>query len=112
MAHMNLYTEFGKWYEVDTTEGTEIVPARVAGELMDCQCWIDADSPNWPAVVIALQPYCSQIDGNGQIECVEKWGCRYSANGYMDCTEWVLADTEAQAIAECKELYGDDEDEE
>jgi len=37
---------------------------------------------------------------------------RYSAPGYLDCTDWYYG-TDADALeAELRELYGDDEDEE
>lgn len=44
------------------------------------------------------------------VETVFGWFARLSAPGYMDCTEWSGPfDTEEEAIAECKDMYGDDE---
>ncbi len=45
------------------------------------------------------------------IECWQGWGARYSAPGYMDCTGWSLGNSEQEAIDECQEMYGEDEEE-
>lgn len=36
------------------------------------------------------------------------WAARYSANGYMDCTDWTSAPGPIAAAKECFALYGDD----
>lgn len=41
------------------------------------------------------------------VETVFGWFARYSAPGYMDCTDWMGPyDTEEEAAKECKEMYG------
>jgi hypothetical protein len=34
-----------------------------------------------------------------------------SASGYMDCTEWSVFETEAEAVEYLEDYYGDEEDE-
>ena len=41
----------------------------------------------------------------------EKVGARLSAPGYMDRTEWLVADTEEEAMEELRELYQFDDEE-
>lgn len=38
----------------------------------------------------------------------ERWFARYTASGYMDCTDAVSAPTIHGAVRECVRLYGDD----
>lgn len=117
MAHMQLFSTYGEWYVVETRNGTEVIPADVVGALgLDTneEKHIDGCEPEeWAKITAALADYC---EGGSKriesVELVEKWGARYSAPGYMDCTDWVLADTKEEAERECKEMYGDDEEEE
>lgn len=37
---------------------------------------------------------------------------RYSASGYLDCTDWMFDKDEETLEAELREMYGDDEEEE
>jgi len=43
---------------------------------------------------------------------IEGYGARLSAPGYLDCTEWAVFDTVAQAEQYLEEMYGDEESEE
>jgi hypothetical protein len=115
MAFMELQSEFGKWYLVDGPNGTDIVPVDVAGE---CEGLIvghpatEANFADWVHLVDDLRDYIENPpDKVTSVELVKKWGARYSAPGYMDCTDWVLADTQEEAEEECRNLYGDEEDE-
>lgn len=91
MAFMEPDIVFGEWYEVETTHGTEWVPADLGGP----------DS---------LQDYCEgtiqEVKGP-----IEGWGARLSASGYMDCTDWTVFSTEEEARAYLEETYGTDEEE-
>jgi len=90
MGFMQLYTEYMKVYSVETSHGTEIVPYDLVGEEGDLHDYLQGEQMAGP-------------------DLVEGWFARYSANGYLDCTDWVgPCETEEQAIEECKELYGDD----
>lgn len=40
----------------------------------------------------------------------DSWWAQYSANGYMDCTDTVSAETAVDAARECFEIFGNDED--
>jgi hypothetical protein len=97
MGFMHLYSEFGTWYKVTSTggEGT-LVPADLVG-------------PE-PEVV----SFADYIEGEpAEFERKEGWAARYSANGYLDCTEWCgVYETKQEALDACRELYGDDEEEE
>jgi hypothetical protein len=46
------------------------------------------------------------------IRRIEGYGARMSAPGYLDCTEWVVFDTEAKAEAYLEENYDVDEEDE
>jgi hypothetical protein len=107
MGFMQLQSDFFKAYIVETTHGGEIVPCYLLGRKMPDvgQCGEDDQTCD------ALQDYCE-----GEVESykvVEGWFARYSAPGYLDCTEWVgPCCTEEEAIAEGKDLYGDNEEQE
>ena len=114
MAFMELQSGFGRWYLVETSNGTEIIPEYVCGVLeVGDDGETAADTEHWAEIVDALGDY---VEGGPKsirsVEVVEKWGARYSAPGYMDCTGWVLGDTQEEAEAECKAMYGDDDEEE
>jgi hypothetical protein len=99
MSFMQKEIYEGYYYEIETTAGTEIVPSGVVG-------W-----RGWMASKEAQQ-FCE-----GTIEKPEEnifpkfsWLGRMSAPGYMDCTEWLVAETEEQASLQLDELYGYDEE--
>ena len=95
MGFMSIYTQFGLWYEVTATNGE--------GTLVSSEC-------------VGLHPeagdFADYIEGKpASFERHEGWAARYSANGYMDRTEWCgVYATEEEAIAQCKETFGDDEE--
>ena len=41
---------------------------------------------------------------------IKGYGARLSAPGYLDCTEWGVYDTKAEAKAALDEMYGDDDE--
>jgi hypothetical protein len=45
-----------------------------------------------------------------QIEQIKGYGARLSASGYLDCTEWGVYQTRAEAKAALDEMYGDDDE--
>lgn len=112
MAFMQIATLCDTWYAVETRNGTDYVPASVCGSLpipVGEEC--GPEDSVWEYVCQQVHQYC---EGKPlSVECIgEQWAARYSAPGYMDCTDWVLADTEEEAVAECQSMYGSEEEEE
>jgi hypothetical protein len=118
MAFMKLQSEFGRWYLVETRNGTEIVPADVVGDLgVEVGETVTPDTckdqGDWAYLETKLGDYLNDGKrGIQSVELVEKWAARYSAPGYMDCTDWVLGATQEEAEEDCRNIYGDDEEEE
>ncbi len=116
MAFMDtIETIGGTWYVVDGDHGTDYIPEEVCGSIDGLEsngASIDDDSEHFAAAVKQLRDYIE----NGavyEIEARAMWGARYTAPGYMDCTEWTMGETEEEAVKELKEIYGsEDEDEE
>ena len=84
-----------KWFQVETSQGTEFIPDDVAGS-----------NPS----IEDLADYCEGIPIS--FEVITGYGCRLSAPGYLDCTEWVVFPTEKEAIEYLDEYYPEDEEEE
>jgi hypothetical protein len=83
------------WWQVETSIGTEIVPADLVSQE--------------PADSSAFEDYCE-----GQVqswELIQGYGARLSAPGYMDCTEWTVFDSPEEAEQYLDEMYGDEEEE-
>ena len=53
---------------------------------------------------------CDQCGGFADPEtfasCGRQYAARYSAPGYMDCTEWTFGRNKRQLIREVRDLYG------
>jgi hypothetical protein len=102
MSFMEPQIEFGEWYEVDGPCGTEFIPTDIVGAVN-----LDAfESGN--EVPNGLRDYCENRTA-WSVAKREGWGARLSAPGYLDCTEWSVFDTEAEAEAYLQEMYGEDE---
>lgn len=81
-----------QWVEVDGPEGIDCYP----GDTFSIDGLMADQYPE-------LSPECFTIRTG--------YGARMSAPGYLDCTDWVVFDTVAEAKAYLVEYY-DDEDEE
>lgn len=93
MAFMTPQYEQGLWYEVETTHGTEIIPADLVGE--------DGGGEE-------LKPY---LEGKYvSHEMRSGVGVRLSASGYMDCTPWTVFNTVEEARAYVEGTYEVDPD--
>jgi hypothetical protein len=112
MAFMQRFI-YGPMYgwQVETTHGTELIPEDVVSCVGFPGPDYDADkvSPEvWEEVCDLLRDYCE-----GEIQSatvVNGYFGRYSAPGYMDCTEWNF-DTDPKALAAyLDEMYGDDDE--
>lgn len=115
MAFMELFTEYGSWYVVDGT----VIPADVVNDsvmtvlarLTDAWQGRDAETGYFD-VPACLQPYLESTRMR-EYEVEDGWCARYSAPGYLDCTDWCGPySTEEEAIEECRAVYGSDEDDE
>ena len=90
MAFMVPVIERGAWYVVECADGgSEVLPVDVVGKVAG-----DLD---------AFRMYCESEPVS--VEHRVCWGSRLSAPGYMDCTEWTLHDTEAEARADLRETH-------
>lgn len=84
----------GRFYLIETTEGTEVVPGNMVGRQ--------------PALK-TFRPYINgKMIAGYKPEEREGFYFRMSASGYMDCTDWSHAETEAEAIEELLSTYGSD----
>ena len=100
MAFMRQEIYKGSYFEIETTNGTEIVPSDVIGRTMGTH----------------VEAFANYLDGkpfddDEVIECKEGWLARLSAPGYMDCTTWGAYASEEAARAALVEMYGDDDTE-
>jgi hypothetical protein len=92
------------WLLVETTHGTECVPAEQLNiETTDTENAID--HPLFDTV----QTY---TEGEPQSwENKQGYGARLSAPGYMDCTEWSVFDSPEEAEKYLAEMYDEEEEE-
>lgn len=90
MSFMERQIEHGQWIEVDGPAGIEIFPADMFTE--------DEAKGNYSYG----EPW--------SVETVTGYGARLSAPGYLDCTEWTVFETEAEAEEFLRETYGDDDE--
>ena len=111
-SFMQPQIEQGYWWCVETSNGTESFP----GDLYHDECvavgdTYDADNCEWfDEVATGLLQYCEGKDIQ-YFQLRKGWGCRLSAPGYMDCTEWSVFDTREAAEGYLKETYPEDEEE-
>jgi hypothetical protein len=92
MAFMEPEIYRGEYYAVDTSIGNEIVPADVVGTVNS---------------VADLAEYVEgEISDSVPPPVKTGWLFRLSAPGYLDCTDWSVADSEEEARAELEEMYG------
>lgn len=98
MSNMQPQIYHGVYFEVDTNEGTEIVPCDLIGRTMNVH-------------VDALLNYLSGTPEDPEEMCEVKsgWLARMIAPGYLDCTEWTAYDTEWEARKRTDQMYRDDE---
>lgn len=109
MGFMQIETMQDVWYQIETRDGTDYVPASVCGSLgLENGQSVDEESPEWQDLLERVHDY---VEGHeiSEICCIgKKWAARYSAPGYMDCTHWCLGETEADARSKAIGIYGDE----
>ena len=87
MAFMERQVVFGTWLEVDSAEGIVFIPVgefEITPDMMPRDWWT--------------------------IEVLTGYGARLSAPGYLDCTEWTVFGTEAEAHQFLEDFYPEDEE--
>lgn len=87
MSFMQTQVLHGDWWEVETKEGTVILPV----EFFPTKESVKEAHPDAYSITIHL----------------DKWGARLSAPGYLDCTDWTLHETDTDALEYLEEVYGD-----
>lgn len=117
MAFMDVQAMHDEWLQVDGPCGVDVIPVRSLG--IDVPRvfaeWntaepIGSDTSLRP-VPACIADYCEnrsawELDGPREGYCG-----RYSAPGYMDCTEWCGPfDSREDAIREAREMYGEDDE--
>lgn len=101
MSFMQPQVYKGEYFQVNTSAGTEIVPADVIGRTMNVH-------------VDALLNYLEgrPDDPDEVCEVHSGWLARMSAPGYMDCTAWTAHASEIEATEYLADMYGDDDEDE
>lgn len=91
MEFMQKQINYNRWFIVETNQGTEAILQDLIGKTLN---------PSKKE----LQPF---IEGNEiySVNVVDGYGARLSAPGYLDCTEWVVFETEEQAKQYLDEMY-------
>jgi hypothetical protein len=98
MAFMQPQVYQGQYFAIETSIGTEFVPADVIGRTVG-------------TAAEAFENYCEGTidDPEECVECKTGWLARMSAPGYMDCTDWCAYESEVEAWEDLIRNYGDDE---
>ena len=87
MEFMERQVVFGDWYEIDSSEGI------IFASLDDDHITPDMLPKEWYGIRV-----------------VKGYAARLSAPGYLDCTEWTVFDTEAEAYQFLEDYYPEDEE--
>ena len=98
-----------KWIEIDGACGITFVPGDVDIKLVEMILDPNSDELEDDIKERAAQYYEGRRIDTVGIRC--GFGARLSAPGYMDCTDWIVCDTEDEAQGELDNMYGDDEEE-
>lgn len=84
------------YFEVETSQGTEIVPSDVIGRTVG-------------TAAEAFANYCegSISDPEECVECKTGYLARMSASGFLDCTDWSAHTTAEDAARYLIDTYGE-----
>lgn len=98
-------TEKISWLKIDGTSGITFLPLE---DLVHNRKAFLLLSPEMQ--LETAQPY---YEGRPEsVEIIKGYGARLSAPGYMDCTDWDVYDSPEEAVANLREMYGDDDEDE
>lgn len=97
MAHLKPEIFQGGFFEVETTQGSEVVPDYLIGRTMSVH-------------VEALLNYLegTPLEPDELAEHKTGWLARMSAPGYLDATDWSAHASEEAARAHLQALYTED----
>ena len=90
---------------VETRDGTWNFPADCIGSLAACD--IGPDDARFEELSAACADYVEGRRPFERIEVRSGFGARFSAPGYLDCSEWSVHPTLADAIEELANQAGD-----
>ena len=95
-----------QWLQIDGNQGTTFVAAE---DVTDSGLKIGESTDDEET----LDLYSDYYEGSEiqTVGLIEGYGARLSAPGYMDCTEWSVFKTEAEAQEYLNENYPEDEEE-
>jgi len=101
-----------EWIRIDGTNGTFFVLLEFVSR--DSATWngeyLDRDDERFGAIREDVGDYyeggASCIES---VEIIEGFGGRLSMPGYMDCTDWIVADTAEEIQDTLDDMYGEDE---
>jgi len=101
-------TGLQNWVKVETTHGTEWVSVTETSLFVR-----DSETATHPMSEQERAETAAKIhtytEGMLQSwENVKGYGARFSAPGYLDCTEWAVFDTEDEAREYLAEMYDDE----
>lgn len=98
---------YGKYYLVDTPDGTELIPdllVNIPDQNLTEPRIIDVDEE----LAEELLPYI-RADKIDSVVVNEGWYGRYSMPGYLDATDWHWSETEENLLVKLDRMYGDAE---
>ena len=113
MSFMQKQIVQGSWLEIETMNGTVFLPEDIAPQtaIDFCDLIGELHEPDeLPATVKCDLLEFTEVHDANHIESVERitgFGCRLSAPGYMDCTDWTVHKTEKEAEQYLSEMYDD-----
>lgn len=113
MAFMRRFiTEKMDWLVVDGTNGNEYIPLADTGLTKEqVEAMQEESLTSEGNAFLPIDDFCTcGASGTYSVMVVNGHGCRLSAPGYMDCTEWAVFDTEKQCIDYFDEYYPEDEE--
>jgi len=105
-------TGLENWLRVETTQGTEFV--RIADTSLFVR---NSDCPSQPLTDDEREETINKIrdyveDTPESWENIKGYGARLFAPGYLDCTSFVVFDTQEEAEQYLDDMYPEDEDDE
>lgn len=99
-----------EWVEIDGPCGITYVPGDIFSR-ETLQAIKNAEDEDTPDELIALARDYYESSTIYYVAVTKGFGARMSAPGYMECTEWFVFNTEAEAEAYLEKYYSDVEDE-
>lgn len=98
-------TEKQTWLELDGPHGIISIPyPSDQFDVEGTKAELDKETPD---LSIFSDAYPGEI---WAASVIEGFGCRLSAPGYMDCTEWAVFQTEQECLEYLDETYPEEED--